>query len=99
MFKLAIVGTVAALATAKHHPINDDIVAQVKSKAKTWVAHEAHENPLKDMSLGEIYGLLGTKKVDAVGDYPAPEVNAGLPDNFDSRTQWPDCVHAIRDQQ
>jgi cathepsin B len=100
MFKLAVVGTVAALATAKHHhPINHDIVNEVKAKAQTWTAHEAHENPLKDMSLGEIYGLLGTKKIDPVGDYPAPEENASLPSAFDSRTAWPDCVHSIRDQQ
>ena len=98
MFKLAVVGTVAVLAAAKHHPINEDIVNQVKAKAKTWVPHEVVENPLRNKSLGEIYGLLGTKKIDAVGDYPAPEVNANLPDNFDSRTQWPSCVHAIRDQ-
>lgn len=40
MFKLAVVGTVATMAAAKKfHPINQDIVNEIKSKATTWEAH------------------------------------------------------------
>lgn len=101
MFKLAVAGSLALLGVARNsHPINDDLVTAVKAKARTWEAHEAHENPLKHLNVTQLYGLLGTRKIEATGSYPAPEVsNAALPDNFDSRTEFPGCVHAIRDQQ
>ena len=59
MFKLAIVGTVAAYATAKFHPINEDIVKEIKAKATTWTAHEPSENPLRHHSAEHLQGLLG----------------------------------------
>lgn len=59
MFKLVVVGTVAALASA-FHPINKDIVDEIKQKATTWVPHEVEENPLANKTLSEIMGMLGT---------------------------------------
>lgn len=32
------------------------------------------------------------------GKFKKPEIINGLPANFDSRTQWDGCVHAIRNQ-
>lgn len=52
MFKLIIVGLVSTLALAENqHPINEDIVARIKSKATTWVPHEVDENPLRNLSV------------------------------------------------
>ena len=59
MFKLAIVGTVAAYVAAKSHPINEDIVKVIKAKATTWTAHEVAENPLRHHSAESLQGLLG----------------------------------------
>lgn len=100
MFKLAVVGTVAAVASASSHPVNQDIVNQIKKEASTWTPFEAHENPLSNLSVGEIFGLLGAK-VGGSGEntqYQAPTVAADLPANFDTRTEYEGCVHAIRDQ-
>jgi hypothetical protein len=36
MFKLVIVGTIAAFTFAKEHPINADMIHEIKQKAATW---------------------------------------------------------------
>lgn len=96
MFKLVIVGTIAALAAATH-PINDHIVSAVK-KSATWVAHEPSENPLKDYTHEELMGMLGTYIVPVNRAYNRPQV-VSTPASFDAREQWPNYVHAVRDQQ
>lgn len=92
MFKLIIVGTIAAVSFAQTHPINSDIVEEIKSKTSMWTPMDPATNPLGSRSVGEIMGLLGTH-IQGPANLPAPEVSADLADNFDSRTQWPDCVH------
>ena len=102
MFKLAVVGTVATMASALYHPVNHDMVNEIKAKATTWIPHEVHENPLSKLSTEEILGLCGTKvgPIDANEEspFPAPEEITSVPATFDSRTAWSGCVHAIRDQ-
>ena len=97
MFKLVVVGTIAAFAAALNHPVNTDIVNEIKTKASTWVPLEVHENPLTKLTAEQIQGLLGTRVQPPAG-YAAPEEILGLPDNFDAREQWPNCIHEIRDQ-
>ena len=58
---------------------------------------EVDENPLSKLTLEEIRGLLGTK-IDPFKAKTNSDVKSVDPvDNFDSRQEWPDCVHAIRD--
>ena len=58
---------------------------------------EVDENPLSKLSLDEIKGLLGTK-IDPFKANPNSNVKNMSPvENFDSRTEWPDCIHPIRD--
>jgi C1A family cysteine protease len=78
------------------HPVNEDIVKEIKAKATTWHPHEVHENPLSKMEAGHVYGLLGAKVQAPVG-YTAPEV-VTVPQAFDSRTNWAGCVHEVRNQ-
>ncbi len=59
MFKLAIVGTIAAFVAATH-PVNSDIVHEIKTKTSSWHVHEAHANPLRDLSMDDIKARLGT---------------------------------------
>lgn len=66
MFKFIVVGTIATFASANHHkthphPVNRDLIAEIKAKATTWKPLELEENPLKNYSAGEVMGLLGTK--------------------------------------
>lgn len=58
MFKLIVVGTVFTFAAA-YHPVNQDLVDEIKAKATTWEPMEVHENPLANKSIDEIRGLLG----------------------------------------
>lgn len=98
MFKLVIIGTIAAFASAQRHPINPDIVNEIKSKADTWKAHDVETNPLKNLSVHEIQGLLGTVVQGPIG-LPGPvPTNEMLPATFDAREKWGSCVHPIRDQ-
>ena len=101
MLKLIIVGTIATLTLAREHPINADMVAEIKKKATTWVPYEVRENPFAHMTTDEIQGLLKTyttywEKPEFLQIEDDTPVNA--PASFDARNQWPNCVHAIRDQ-
>lgn len=60
MYKLVVIGTIAAFAAADVHPINKDIVSEIRSKATTWTAHDVETNPLKNLSIEEIQARLGT---------------------------------------
>jgi hypothetical protein len=42
------------------HPVNHETVNEIKRHATTWTPLEVHENPLANLSLEEIHGLLGT---------------------------------------
>jgi cathepsin B len=100
MYKLVVVGTILAFTQAHIHPVNEEIIAQIKARATTWEPMEMEENPLHHMSLETVKGMLGTI-YDTDSDFPEPIMsasNAALPTSFDARTQWGSCVHAIRDQ-
>jgi cathepsin B len=99
MFKLAIIGTVAVMAAAYDHPINSDIVHEIRTKTSAWRTHEPSENPLKHWTMEEIKARLGTIVQGPVEGIPAPRFsNDEPPKSFDSRDKWGNCVHAIRDQ-
>jgi len=71
--------------------------------------HEAHsfetysfeEHPFKNYTKRQIKKLLGLRQMkDRTNSpmLPVGEVSQDLPDSFNSLTQWPECVHEIRDQ-
>ena len=98
MYKLIIIGTIAAFAAATH-PINENIVREIRSKTRAWKAHEPHQNPLSNWTLEDIQARLGTIVQGPVEGIPSPlPSNDDLPKSFDSRDKWGHCVHAIRDQ-
>jgi len=97
MFKLVVVGTIAAFAAAIH-PIRDEIVNAVRHRTQHWEAHDVETNPLNNKSVEELLGLCGTFMVQSNKMYPSSEI-LEVPSDFDSRTQWGSKVHSIRDQQ
>ena len=100
MLKLVIVGSVIATAFA-HHPINEDIVKEIKEKARSWEPMEVNENPLSKYTYEELKGFLGTYQDDYDSVFLTGETadpNYSAPASFDSRQQWPNYVHSIRDQ-
>lgn len=69
-------------------------------KNAPFKVYKPEENPFRNWTDDELRGLLGDipeersaekKKIEYISDKDVPE-------NFDSREQWPDCVQPIRDQ-
>ena len=59
------------------------------------------EHPFKNWSESEIKSLLGLSKLsikDTSKVLYDLEATSDLPESFDSREQWPDCIHPIRNQ-
>ena len=105
MLKLVIVGTVFAVAQAIQHPINREIVSQIRERTHRWVAHDVETNPLRNRTYFDLKGLLGTINRPAQAFEPLDikysdpfHVAEGVPTDFDWRSQS-NCVHPIRDQQ
>ena len=74
---------------------NQRIIDEVNSGAHNW---QAGYNPgFSDLSLAEAQSLLRTRFVESPVRTEVVS-NVALPDAFDSRTKWPSCIGAIRDQ-
>jgi hypothetical protein len=103
MFKLVIVGTVCALSamvTGKSHPINNNIVAEIKAKAQGWEAHSTESNPLRHHTSEELLNLVGTNLNFEQNALPTDQASYNAtPASFDPRTdKFSKCIHPIRDQ-
>jgi len=94
---LVFVGIVAFAAATPL--LTKDFVDHINSVQNSWVA--THDNQFANMTIDEAKTMLGAK----IRKYNYPKVSyanlrefTAVPDNFDSRTQWPQCIHKIRDQ-
>ena len=75
----------------------EEIVEEVRTKAKTWEAEDPSKSKFRDYTKRDMQNLL-TEIMDPIYTLP---VKQNLRDDsfFDARQQWPNCVHPIRDQQ
>jgi cathepsin B len=73
---------------------------QLRSVAKFDVV-DYEEHSFKDMTFDEIKQRLGLHMMEKSQLKPVfyGQVNDELPESFDVRQQWKDCIHPIRDQQ
>jgi cathepsin B len=94
--KFVIIALLVAYAVAEMHPVNHQIVAEIKEKA-LWTPMEPEENPFAYMPVEQIKAMMGTK-LQVVED-TAEDLGFAPADEFDARKEWPGKVHAIRDQQ
>uniref|UniRef100_U5EX33 Putative cathepsin l n=1 Tax=Corethrella appendiculata TaxID=1370023 RepID=U5EX33_9DIPT len=103
---LVLILIVAAATTTvlsdRVHPLSDKFIDLINQKATTW---KAGRNFHVNTSLAYLRGLMGVHP-DA-DKFKLPELvtdlnlsDEELPENFDSREQWPDCptIREIRDQ-
>ena len=97
MQKLAIVGTIVAVAAASH-PINQDMVNTIRAKTTLWQPVDTEANPLAKYTHEQLLGMLGTYIVPSNKQYPGSPV-VQTPTDFDARQKWGSKVHPIRDQQ
>ncbi|XP_049534180.1 cathepsin B [Anopheles darlingi] len=95
-------GTTAAGSGNKKYALSAKFIDEINSKASTW---RAGRNFHPDVSLSYIRGLMGVhqdaykfREPEFVHDLSADVDD--LPENFDSREQWPNCptIREIRDQ-
>jgi cathepsin B len=91
-----------ALGQSKHF-LTQEFVDEINAGQSQWVA--TTDNQFSNMSEEEIKSMLQTRLPESREDMPFPRVSyknlrefTDLPDNFDSRNQWKDCIHGILDQ-
>ena len=94
--KFVILAILLAYACAELHPVNHDLVAEIKAKATTWTPMEPEENPFTYMSIEQIKAMMGTK-LQVVED-TAEDLGFTADAAFDARTKWGGKVHEIRNQ-
>lgn len=97
---LVFIGIAACTLRSDKPLFDQESLSELKSKA-SFETYSYEEHPFKDWSESEIQSLLGLSKL-SLRDTSNMEYNlsavADLPENFDSRQQWPECIHPIRDQ-
>jgi cathepsin B len=98
---LVFVGLAAAIpinvAGSVKMAVDDDLIAAANQAQKSW---RAARNPrFEGLTLEEAKRFLGAKPSDSYAKLPMKnDFIAAVPDEFDSRTQWPDYIHDVRDQ-
>ena len=93
--------TLLLLALTVCNFINEREVQYLKENAP-YEVYDVNENPFKDWTEDEIRGLFGVVLEDVNEEEKENEVyvpSNDLPESFDGREQWPNCVQEIRDQQ
>jgi len=86
-----------------HHDHEEVFTADYLNELKETATFEMfnyEESPFKGYTLAQLKGMLGLKRHP---EYQPKKIsytttNKDLPATFDARTQWPNCVHNIRDQ-
>ena len=86
-FKLIYITLVLLVVISKaRHPINHDMVNEIRALTHHWLPHHPEENPLKDFTHEELHYFLGTILVEPTKKYQPNYKVLEVPDNFDSRT-------------
>jgi cathepsin B len=73
------------------------IVDDINNSDLPWKAREYEQ--FKGKSLDELRAMFGTRRSVHNIEKKEYPVAGDIPDSFDARTKWPDCVHPIRNQQ
>lgn len=69
MFKLVIIGTIATASLALYHPVNEDIVKEIREKATNWIPMDVSENPLNKYEAEHVQSLMGTHIQEPTGEF------------------------------
>ncbi len=83
-------------------PLSENMVNYINKVSSTW---KAEKNKFHSWSLESVRRLLGVPLSHIGKPSRLPAINheikvKDIPDNFDSRTQWPNCptIQEVRDQ-
>jgi cathepsin B len=96
---LAIIGiALCHSGLKKDFVINSEYLEGIK-KTATFETYSHEEHPFKNWSESQLRGLMGLQQISLKDTSNMPyDKDNDLPVHFDSREQWPDCIHPIRDQ-
>jgi hypothetical protein len=97
MKTIALVALGVAIAAAHEHPVNHQIVNELKRTA-SWKVAEVHENIFATWSLDEIKGLMGTKLDIQPVDKMCNNESNGLPDAYNFYESHVECDNPVRNQ-
>ena len=101
MFKTCIILLLAASVYSRYSigfldsktpAISEHIITYVNSLQSEWVA--GHNSRFEGLTLADVKGLLGALKepIDMKLSLKETIIAASIPQNFDSRTAWPNCA-------
>ncbi|KYQ89807.1 hypothetical protein DLAC_09777 [Tieghemostelium lacteum] len=102
MYKSILFVSIVLLAVAASLSVNDDVlddnlIREVNSNPhSSW---KAGRNPrFEGVSIGQAMSMMGTRK--SVGKTSIKEkASSSIPSSFDSRVQWPNCIHPVLNQE
>ncbi|KAM9958878.1 hypothetical protein ACTFIW_012468 [Dictyostelium discoideum] len=80
--------------------LDDNLINSINNNKKSsWTARR-NEN-FEGKTFGDIIGMMGTKKTAAPFKLAenGEELKGSIPTSFDSRVQWPNCIHPILNQE
>jgi cathepsin B len=102
MKSITIIALLFVCTVCSQRILKEETSQAIKKKA-SWESYDIHENPFKDYSETQIKSLLGTGLMWNEENIPFLVDNddhdaVELPEEFDSRQQWPDCVFEVRQQ-
>jgi cathepsin B len=105
--KLAICVLLLIAAINARHPVNQEIVDEIKQSTNLWWPAEPKDNHFQYHSEEQIVGLMGTK-IDHDRDVEQAtemgitnfneDFNGEVPVEFNSTAEWTECPFDIRDQ-
>jgi cathepsin B len=84
--------------------IRAKILTQIKENS-SWEAYPIEENPFSNYTHDDLHNFLGAElkwtheNIYQLIDTDDHSEQDNLPEAFDSRTQWPDCITPIRNQE
>lgn len=98
---LALLALCAAHMRVKEEPLITKSALEIQSLESSFETYSFEEHPFKNWTKSQIQQLLGLStlslKDTSTIEYKT-ELSSDLPEHFDSREQWPDCIHEIRNQ-
>lgn len=80
--KLLIISTVAAVSSLpvmSEHPVNQQMVDEIKAKTNKWQPMDPSMNPLSQVKHDDLHMMLGTRIVPPLKTLMPPSENADIP--------------------
>lgn len=96
---IALIGaTMCFLQQENNGPFLTEGHLQMVKEHATFETYSAEEHPFKNWSYSDVKKMMGLRNFLPLNQELVYGDVSDLPENFDARVQWPDCVHPIRNQ-